>query len=246
MNTILLILAVLPVIILAFYIYKKDKYEKEPFGMLVLAFLLGIGAVAMDVMLVLVINLVYPGSTLFYEAFFYAGIPEEFSKWALFMLVIWRNKNFNECFDGIVYAAFIGLGFACVENIMYVFRSETFTIALHTSFLRALLSVPGHFLFAVMMGYFLGMAKFRPYKRDQFFLFSLLVPIAAHGIFDYLLMLSDAFSETTLAWLGTLLSIVFIYFDIRMWKFCLKKISKMQELTRHDHEEEEFYKNLFK
>ena len=72
------------------------------------------------------------------------------------MIVIWRNKNFNEPFDGIVYACFIGLGFAGIENIMYVFGNDTVGGALTTGVMRALLSVPGHFLFAVIMGYFLG------------------------------------------------------------------------------------------
>ncbi|MBR5664024.1 MAG: PrsW family intramembrane metalloprotease, partial [Bacteroidales bacterium] len=156
MNTTILILAILPVIVLSVYIYFKDKYEKEPFSMLMLAFFLGILAIPMDLLVVGIINAVWEGSTVFYSAFLEAGIPEEFCKWALFMLVIWRNKNFNEFFDGIVYATFISLGFACIENIMYVFGAESFGEAMHIGVLRALLSVPGHFLFAVIMGYFLG------------------------------------------------------------------------------------------
>ena len=132
MNTIIFILAILPVIVLASYIYKKDKYEKEPLSMLILAFFLGILAIPMDVLLVGIINKIIPGTTVFYNAFFEAGIPEELCKWALFMFIIWRNKNFNEFFDGIVYACFIGLGFACVENMMYVFGSESFGDAFNT------------------------------------------------------------------------------------------------------------------
>ena len=116
MDSILLALAVLPVVVLASYIYKKDKYEKEPMRMLLLAFFLGILAIPLDFLVVAIINLIMPGETVFYSAFWEAGIPEELCKWMLFMIVIWNNKNFNEFFDGIVYACFISLGFACIEH----------------------------------------------------------------------------------------------------------------------------------
>lgn len=245
MDTIILMLAVLPVIVLASYIYKKDKYEKEPIGMLLRAFFLGVLAIPLDLVVVETINVMIPGSTVFYQAFFEAGIPEELCKWALFMIFIWRNKNFNEFFDGIVYACFIGLGFACIENIMYVFGNETFGGAFATGVMRALLSVPGHFLFAVIMGYFLGMAKFRPEQRRKYIILSLVCPMLAHGLFDYLLMLSSAFSENNLEWMGTLLFIVFLYLDVKMWKIGVKHIAKMQEETRIEHNNEIFRK-IFK
>ena len=245
MNTIIFILAVLPVIVLLAYIYKKDKYEKEPFSMLLLAFVLGILAIPMDLIVVMVINGIWSSEAVFYSAFFEAGIPEEFCKWILFMLVIWGNKNFNEFFDGIVYACFIGLGFACIENIMYLFGSESVGDAFTTGVLRAVLSVPGHFLFAVIMGYFLGMAKFKPQLRGKYLLFSYLFPMLAHGIFDYLLMLSSALSDDDLAWLSAVLLIVFIYFDIKMWKIGVRRIAKMQERSRIEYNNDIFRK-IFK
>ena len=101
--------------------------------------------------------------TVFYDSFLTAAIPEELCKFLIFMIFIWRDKNFDEYFDGIVYATFIGLGFACVENIQYVF-----SYGFQTGVVRALLSVPGHFLFGVVMGYFLSMAKFHPEKRGTY------------------------------------------------------------------------------
>lgn len=245
MNTIILALAVLPVIVLAWYIYKKDKYEKEPLSMLMLAFFLGIIAIPLDVILVDIINIIWVGETVFYSAVWEAGIPEEFCKWALFMLFIWKNKNFNEFFDGIVYACFIGLGFACVENMMYVFGSESFSAAFHTGIMRALLSVPGHFLFAVIMGYFLGMAKFKPQERKKYLILSYVCPMVAHGLFDYLLMLSSSFSENNMEWMGTLLFLVFIYLDIKMWKIGVKQIAKMQEHSRIEHNNK-IFRDIFK
>ena len=245
MNTIIFILAILPVIVLASYIYKKDKYEKEPLSMLILAFFLGMLAIPMDLVVVGIINAMIPGGTVFYQAFFEAGIPEEFCKWALFMLVIWRNKNFDEFFDGIVYACFIGLGFACIENMMYVYDSESYSTALHTGVVRALLSVPGHFLFAVIMGYFLGMAKFRPQQRGKYLILSYVCPVIAHGIFDYLLMLSSALSENNMELIGAGMFMIFLYLDVKMWKIGVRQIAKMQEQTRIEHNNE-IFRNIFK
>ena len=235
MNTVIFILAILPVIVLALYIYKKDKYEKEPLSRLILAFSLGMLAIPMDLLVVGIINAIIPGGTVFYQAFFEAGIPEEFCKWALFMMVIWRDRNFDESFDGIVYACFIGLGFACVENLMYVFGSESYNTALHTGVARALLSVPGHFLFAVIMGYFLGMAKFKSQQRGKYLILSIICPVVAHGLFDYLLMLSSALSENNLELLGVGLFVIFVYLDIKLWKIGVKQIAKMQEDTGRFH-----------
>lgn len=225
-------LAILPVIVLMIYVYKKDKYEKEPVGMLIKAFLLGILSIPLALCYDEIFAEMLPGKTVFFEAFFQAGIPEELAKWGLFMLFIWKNKNFDEFFDGIVYACFIGLGFACVENIMYVFDSETYNDAIHTGVMRALLSVPGHFLFAVIMGYYLGLAKFKKNERSKFLTFSILFPIIAHGLFDYLLMLSSAFSDNNLEWLGVILYILFLYLDVKLWKICLRRIEKLQEESR--------------
>ena len=245
MDTIILALAILPVIVLALYIYKKDKYEKEPLRMLLLAFFLGILAIPIDLVVVKTINGLWVSETVFYSAFFEAGIPEELCKWVLFMLVIWRNKNFNEFFDGIVYACFIGLGFACIENIMYVFGNDTFGGALATGVMRALLSVPGHFLFAVIMGYFLGMAKFKPQERRKYLILSLVCPMLAHGLFDYLLMLSSALSENDMELIGVGLFVIFIYLDIKMWKIGVKHIAQMQENSRIEHNNDVF-RNIFK
>lgn len=245
MDTIILALAILPVIILASYIYKKDKYEKEPLSMLLKAFFLGILAIPLDILVVGFINNLWVGETVFYQAFWEAGIPEEFCKWILFMLVIWRNKNFNEFFDGIVYVCFIGLGFACIENIMYVFGTESFGDAFQTGVMRALLSVPGHFLFAVIMGYFLGLAKFRPEQRQKYLILSYVCPVIAHGLFDYLLMLSEALSESNMEILGALLFVFFLYLDLKMWKIGVKQIEKMQERSRIEHNNDIFRK-IFK
>lgn len=237
LDFIVLALAVAPVIWLMCYIYKKDKYEKEPPGMLMLALFFGILAIPMDLIVVGIINSIWKGQLVFYSAFWEAGIPEEFCKWSMFMLIIWRNRNFNEFFDGIVYATFISLGFACIENIMYVFGSGSFFGSIGIGLTRALLSVPGHFLFGVLMGYYLGMAKFDPANRRKYLTYSLIIPMLAHGAFDYIIMLSSTLGDAV-PFLGTALFVLFIYFDIKLWKIGVRKIKEMQEASKNQHEQE--------
>ena len=160
-------IAILPVVVLMVFIYRQDKYQKEPIKTLAKAFMGGIAAIMLDIVIVHIIDALLGNtilaSTVFFSAFLEAGIPEELSKFLMFMILIWRDKNFDEYFDGIVYASFIGLGFACLENIEYVFA-----YGFATGVVRALLSVPGHFLFGVVLGYFLSMAKFHPEKRGTY------------------------------------------------------------------------------
>lgn len=225
-------IAILPVIILMVYIYHQDKYQKEPIKTLAKAFIGGMLAIALDILIVTGIQYLAGDSaitkTVFFSAFLEAGIPEEFSKFLIFMLFIWRDKYFDEYFDGIVYATFIGLGFACVENIEYVFM-----FGFGTGVVRALLSVPGHFLFGVVMGYFLSMAKFHPEKRGTYLISGLLLAMIAHGLFDWLLMVSSALG----AGLGSILYFVFLWGDFKLWKLGLKYINKQQANSRKQAQE---------
>lgn len=216
----LLGISVLPVILLLFYIYKQDKYEKEPIGMLLLAFFGGILAILLDLVLVNIINGIWYSDTVFYSAFMEAGFPEEICKFLVLFLFFWRNKNFNEYMDGIVYATFVSLGFACLENILYVFSS-----GFGTGIMRAIISVPGHFLFGVLMGYFISLAKFSTSDKFFYLVLSVIVPGIVHGLFDWLLMITDS--------LGTfgqlLILLIFIVGDILLWIVGVRSIRKHRE-----------------
>ena len=118
-----------------------------------------------------------------YTAFIVAGITEETFKFLVFILFIWRNQHFNEKFDGIVYAVFISLGFAAVENLLYVTQ-----LGFDVGVSRALTAVPAHALFGIVMGYHLGIAKMIPERRTKHMLLGLLVPILLHGIYDFIIM----------------------------------------------------------
>lgn len=233
MYLLLLALAVLPALVLAVFIYFKDKYEHEPIGMLLLTFVCGavtvLPAILMEGgMALLIPDAPFWGAT--YTAFT-AGFCEELVKLGMLMILIWRNKNFDEYFDGIVYAAYVSLGFACVENIAYVLGGDGFGESMTTAIMRALVSVPGHFLFAVVMGYHFALAKFdRPHRGGHLFL-AFLLPMLMHTVFDALLMVNEALGEDF--WFLSLIILgAFIWFDIKMWKWGMRRIRRLQEYSK--------------
>ena len=221
---VLLFLSVLPAALLIIFIYRQDKYQKEPFKSLFKAFFGGMLSVVFTIVTVRIIDytiglIPYLNQTVFYDSFITAGIPEELCKFLVFMIFIWNDKNFDEYFDGIVYASFISLGFATVENIMYVMPG-----GIGTGIVRALISVPAHFLFGVILGYFLSLAKFNSGKKGRYIIIGLLIAMAAHGLFDWLLMFSDRIG-------GALSSFIYTFFiagDVMLWRLGIRLIKKHQ------------------
>jgi RsiW-degrading membrane proteinase PrsW (M82 family) len=120
-----------------------------------------------------------------------APILEEYAKFSVVKRTVYRSREFDEPVDGIVYAAAAGLGFATLENIIYIFSSyeTSMVFALQTGVIRALLSVPGHALFSGMWGYALGQAKFMPpSRRGRVIAMGLLLAIIMHAAFNLLLL----------------------------------------------------------
>jgi len=232
---IVFISAVLPVILLLVFIYRKDKSRPEPLGKLLVTFFAGcfcvIPAAIQESAISLVDNIENPVASGLFNGFVVAGFSEELWKLILLMLVVWKSRYFDEYFDGIVYAAYLSLGFACVENIMYVFSSGNDPLG--TALVRGILAVPAHFLFAVIMGYHLSLAKFDIPHRNKHLVHALLYPMLMHGTYDALLMISQGLSgdESMYAVCGFLF-IAFVYFDIKMWRWGLKRIKRMQERSR--------------
>ena len=119
----LVILAVAPAITLVLFIYFFDKHDKEPISLLLKVFLFGALAVVPIVYvedLLMTFN-IFPGlASAFYVSFIVAGFTEEFFKRLVVMKIAFKNQHYSEKLDGIVYSVMASLGFATVENIMYV------------------------------------------------------------------------------------------------------------------------------
>ena len=223
---IILLTALLPIAILVYYIYHKDKKSPEPTGQLIKAFLFGILSVPVSFCISIPLGIIglYPveatsilGSIS--TAFFGAAIPEESAKYFMLLLLLRKNRYFDEKMDGIVYAVCVSLGFAALENIMYLFSNvETF---LSVGIARAIFAVPGHFCFGILMGYYYSFAKFYPKAPEKNKVLILVAPIIVHGLYDSILFIINV----TPAISGVLL-IVFLVFCHKMWKYGSQRIEE--------------------
>jgi len=221
----LLFIALAPILIIGFYIFKRDKHEPEPVGMLFRALLIG-GLIVIPILFLeyalddywtakFSATVGKMGSAA-YEAFVVASFSEEGFKYLAVMLFFFRNKNFNEKFDGIVYAAFVSLGFALVENVLYVFQN-----GMPTGYLRAFTAVPLHAIAGISMGYFLGFAKMNAHKKSLNLLAAFVIPFLLHGFYDFILM-----SE------NELLLLLFIPYLVGMFIIGFRKMRRHSNSSR--------------
>jgi RsiW-degrading membrane proteinase PrsW (M82 family) len=213
----LFILSLAPVVIIAAYVYFRDKYEKEPFRLLFYALFAG----GLTVIPVLFLEQFLSSfNTFFYgllgaawKAFVVAAFSEELFKYMALFLLIWKSPEFNEKFDGIVYAVYVSLGFAAVENVMYVMEG-----GFSTGLMRAITAVPAHAIFGVTMGFYFGLAKFYEKERATLKLKALGFPMLLHGIYDFILF-------TEIEWL----TIVFIGFVVYLYVSGLRRIRTLSD-----------------
>ena len=227
---VILLTAIAPVALLMWWVNRKDSTRPEPKKMLVKGFFFGLVSVFLSLGFSLGINelgLSFADSTSLKgqiaEAFFGAALPEETAKLIMLWLLLRRNKYYDEYFDGIVYAACIGLGFAGFENIFYlVDEDEWFSVGV----VRAFVSVPGHLSFAVAMGYFYSHCKFGVNKNLWTYICVLLIPVLAHWIFDALLMGASVVSDT----MSLVFIVVFIFFLRFLYNRTMKRIHKLEDM----------------
>lgn len=221
----LLILSISPTIAFIIWCYLKDKYDKEPIIVLCKFFILGafISVIAIIVEDFLIDINKYSGYyNLLYMSFIVAALTEEGLKALVLIPNLLREKNFNEKLDGIVYSIFLSLGFATVENIIYIFFEESKT-AFEVGMARAIISVPAHIMFAITMGYYISKYKFsnKSIKKREYMFMAILVPILLHGIFDFIAMIKYKFSF-----------IVFFIYIIFLWKTNLDKMDEYSDNSR--------------
>jgi len=186
----LLLSAIAPVFLVIIYIYIKDKYEKEPKRLMLIAFLLGaVISIIITSLMYYVFDYILPLDDhtsllqLFLKAFLVVALTEEFSKYVIVRYFAQTRTAFNEPFDGIVYAVMVSMGFAATENIVYVFDS-----GFETAFLRAITAIPAHATFGILMGYFMGKAKFSK-NKIVLNLTGLLLAVIFHGAYDFFLFI---------------------------------------------------------
>jgi len=189
----LLALSIAPGIAICIFIFFKDRYNKEPVGRLLVSFILGMFSTIPAIIIQM-----FSGTSLdnlegmSYQdvAFFAFGIvavSEELSKFIIVRFYAFNKKSFDEPFDGIMYSIMVGMGFATLENIGYVFQH-----GFATGVMRMFLAVPAHATFAVLMGYHFGLAKYDYSNRGYHFLMALFWPVLFHGLYDFFLFMGNS------------------------------------------------------
>ncbi|MDX1477794.1 MAG: PrsW family glutamic-type intramembrane protease [Saprospiraceae bacterium] len=211
----LLALALAPGMAIALYIYLKDADEPEPLRPLIMGLSFGVLAFGISIGLGLLLSGVTDireGDFIqqMIKAFIFVGLIEEGSKFLFLRGVMYRNPNFNEPFDGIVYAVMIGMGFATAENILYVVNGDA-----GTAIIRMFTAVPAHAVFAVIMGFFVGEAKVFPTSAGLYAGIGLFLATFVHGVYDYFLFISFVPGLWIQAIISLIIAVVLSHFAMK-------------------------------
>lgn len=195
---VILALALGPGVFWVWYFYHRDKFEPEPAALIIKIFLIG-ALITIPVALIEGFFGLFIASPVIMGVVI-APVVEEYGKFWVVRRFIYRDVEFDEPMDGIVYAASAALGLASFENVLYVFAAYATSpsLALGTVAIRAIFSVPGHALFSSVWGYALGRAKFTAaQRRPAIIVRGLALAMMLHGIFNFLLFSADTFAYAT-------------------------------------------------
>ena len=210
---VLIFVSVMPVILMGMYINSRDL-DKEPRSLLRKIFVFGILSIIPILVLETATGFFISTDkfsnyiSLFINAFVSIGLIEEGAKWVIVNKSIYYDKEFNHPYDAIIYCVFASLGFAVIENIIYVFASGALL-----GVLRAVTAIPAHTCNGVIMGYFLGKAKKEEYnlnsnKTKKYMFYSLIVPIITHTVYDFVILMQNDYTLVSFIIFTCLLIIV--------------------------------------
>ncbi|MEN9609632.1 MAG: hypothetical protein RLZZ628_446 [Bacteroidota bacterium] len=218
MKFLVLIVAILPGLAIAYWILQQDKYEKEPWRLTIGSFVCGMlstaPAVAIQLMLRSEADPDASESLLqsLISCIFVVALTEELSKFTFLRLYAYTSDEFNEPMDGIVYSVLISMGFATLENIFYSLQGLPVALA------RAVTAVPAHAAFGVVMGAFVGIAKFLPNRKGQMITLGLVLATLFHGLYDFFLLQKAYQWLAVLAIVTLALGLIFSKYLIKEWQ----------------------------
>lgn len=193
----LFIIAVLPAIVLLGFIYYRDRKEKQPIKLIILLLALGAGtiipaaiaeAIGQAVLFRKYDSMDMTAGQLFFLCFFIIGMVEELGKYLVTVCATWKSKEFQHSYDGVIYAACASLGFAILENIVYVLLYGA-----GTGIVRAFTAIPLHCTVGVVMGALYAKAREAAHEQDTgsmigFLIWAYVVPVCIHGLYDFAVM----------------------------------------------------------
>lgn len=207
---ILLSVAIAPGLALFSFFYLRNQMATEPRKTLLQSFIYG----AILTFPILFLQYVFKEEHVFQQIIiqdiFFTGVIEEFFKWIFLILIIYHHVEFDDPYDGVLYGAAVSLGFATVENIIYIMA-----YGMDTAFMRAILPVSSHALFGVVMGYYLGKAKFQsPHRSIRYRAMALLAPMTLHILYNAIFISQNH-------WVYYM-----VPFMLFLWWFSLQKVKK--------------------
>lgn len=212
----LLTAAIAPAMALLCFFYLKNEYGSQTFGFVVRTFI--IGALLMFPVMVLQHAFLAEGffANPLLKAFILYGFFEEFFKWFMLYFFAYKHVEFNRRYDGIIFGVSLSLGFASMENGLYLIAN-----GVETALGRALLPVSSHAIYGVIMGYYLGRAKMEEKHRKKWLVLSLFLPVLLHSLYDAILLL----------WSKHFL-FVMVPFMLVLWWVAIQKVKLANQLDR--------------
>ncbi|MFZ3578184.1 glutamic-type intramembrane protease PrsW [Virgibacillus sp. DJP39] len=198
---------VAPALALMSFFYLKDRFT-EPLHLIVRNFIYGAILVFPIMFMQYALQSEGIGNGDIIQSFFVIALMEEFFKWFVFIYIIYHHTAFDAHYDGIVYAVAISLGFATVENFLFLLSN-----GIEYAFSRALFPVSSHALFGVIMGFYFGKAKIEIKKKKANISLALVVPFLLHGVYNFILI------KVTSDWL-----LLLIPFMIFLWAVALRRV----------------------
>lgn len=232
----LIALAAAPGIAICLFIFYRDRYNKEPLLNLIITFLLGILTAVPAVIIEFAFN-TETGSIAMVavKAFLVVALTEELCKFAVLRWYSYPKKSFDEPLDGIVYGVVASMGFATIENILYVTRYAEMGMGYQVALMRMFLSVPAHATFGILMGYYVGLAKFATVNKTKLIITGICWATFMHGVYDFFLFLQghpdvkDYISDGAL-FIGAIVSFII---GIRLSLNHIKTHRRLSQMTHH-------------
>lgn len=210
---VLLSVSIAPALALFSFFYLRNQMATEPRRTLFHTFIYGAILTFPILFLQYILKEEQIFSSLMIQDVFFSGVVEEFFKWFILMIAIYSHIEFDDPYDGVLYGVSISLGFATVENILYML-----SFGVDTAIMRALMPVSSHALFGVVMGYYLGRAKFA--KEDlsmQHRLLALFAPIILHVIYNFIFTIEGKWTY------------IMVPFMLFLWWFALRKVKRAHQ-----------------
>ena len=220
---VVLLTTILPSVLMLSLILYSDRKSREPLAMILICILSSAFTICFSLIidkLIVTLNIVnasmFPSQNSYsvYRIMVLAGV-EEYAKLLVLHLFLYKNKSYDDIYDGFVYSSIIALSFSVIETVMYVFREPTFSEMTSLAILRNFTSIPLHIVCGVIMGYFISLQKFSKTKKRKFLnlLASLFAPTLVHTIYNvFFSMILMDYSNNILVLLIIIVFVLSIYF----------------------------------